>query len=164
MVKKQDSVSKKVNYLICVNNDNYSEVALHFACSMAKQNDGSVIMLHVIEPADYQTIGSVAEKMREEQIQEAEKLMNKLALKVQKWSQITPVFIVKHGVIESEIISLIEEDRSINMLVVGTAADTSTKSKTLPPLVASLGSKLKIPMLIVPGSLTKKQIENTTQL
>lgn len=154
--------AKKVNYLVCVNSEKYSEVALHFACSTAKQNNGSVIMLHVIEPADYQTLGSVADKMKKELTANAENLLNKLAGKVKEWSGITPVLMVKEGLIEDEIISLIEEDKSINMLVVGVAPETSIKSKIIPPIVSALGSKLHVPMLIVPGNLSTKQIEDLT--
>jgi nucleotide-binding universal stress UspA family protein len=157
-------VKKKVNYLVCVNAEKYSEVALHFACNLAKRNNGSVIILHVIESTDFQTtIGAIADKMREEIFQEAEDLLKHLADKVKKWSDIMPVIVVREGLIENEIISLVEEDRGINMLVVGTAPEKSLlKSKVLPAIVASLGSKLQIPMLIVPGNLTTKQIDELT--
>lgn len=158
-----EHVKKKVSYLVCVNNEKYSEVALHFACNLAKRNNGSIVILHVIEPSDYQSIGAVADKMREERFAEAESLLKHLATKVNKWSDIVPVLVVRVGFVEKEIISLVEEDGGINMLVVGTAPEkTYIKSKVLPPLVASLGSKLLIPMLIVPGNLTPRQIDELT--
>lgn len=162
MTTKTKAKGPKVNYLVCVNSESYSEVALHFTCSLARQNNGSVIILHVIEPNDYQTIGSVANKIREEQTAESEALLKELAGKVKEWSGITPVLVMREGLIENEIIALIEEDRTINMLVAGTAPETSVKSKILPPLVAAIGRKLNIPMLIVPGNLTDKQIEDLT--
>jgi nucleotide-binding universal stress UspA family protein len=156
-------IKKKVNYLVCVNSEKYSEVALHFACNLAVKHNGSVILLHVIEPGDYQTVGAIADTMRQEKFQEAEDLLKRLAAKMKKWADIMPVLVVREGLIENEIISLVEEDRGINMLVVGTAPEkTYLKSKVLPPLVASLGSKLLIPMLIVPGNLTTKQIDELT--
>jgi nucleotide-binding universal stress UspA family protein len=154
---------KKVNYLVCVNKEKYSEVALHFACNLAKRNNGSVIMLHVIDPSDYQTIGAIADKMREEIFAESEELLKTLADKVKKWSDIMPVIVLREGLIENEIISLIQEDGGINMLVVGSAPEkTYLKSKVLPSLVASLGGKFQIPMLIVPGNLTTKEINELT--
>ena len=151
--------NKKVNYLVCVNGEKYSEVAAHFAAKLAQNNNGTITILHVIEPADYQSFGGVAETMRSEQIQATEKLLDDLSTKVNKWSGITPILIAQEGVIENEIISVVENDKSINMLIVGAASETATKSKILPPLVASLGSKLTIPMLIVPGNMTNKKIE-----
>ncbi len=150
---------KKVNYLVCVNSEHYSEVALHFASKVAQQNNGSVVLLHVIEPADYQSIGAIADKIRKEKIAEAEDLLAELAGKVNQWVGLTPVFIVREGLIESEIISLVKEDKSINMLVVGAAYETSSKGKILQPLVSAIGHKILIPMLIVPGNLTDEEIE-----
>jgi nucleotide-binding universal stress UspA family protein len=162
VISKIKTVTKKANYLVCVNREKYSEVALHFAAKLAKNNDGSVIILHVIEPHDYQSFGGVAETIRAETIQEAENLLASHATKVNKWTNITPVLIVKEGLIENEIISLVTNDPSINMLIVGAASATSIKSKILPPLVSSLGSKLAIPMMIIPGNMTTKQIEDLT--
>jgi len=150
---------KKVNYLVCVNGEKYSEVALHFASKLAANNNGTVTILHVIEPADYQSFGGVAETMRSEQIQATEKLLDELSKKVNKWSNITPSLLATEGIIENEIISAVENDKSINMLIVGAASESSVKSKILPPLVASLGSKLSIPMMIVPGNMTNKKID-----
>lgn len=155
--------NKKTNYLVCVNNEKYSEVALHFACNIAKRrDDASIILMHVIEPGDYQTIASIADKMRAEKIEEAEKLLSKLAKKVFEWSGITPVFLVKEGLIENEIISLVEQDNSINMLVLGVSPRASMKSKIVPPIVSALGNKLQIPMLIVPGNMTNRQIDEVS--
>lgn len=156
------SKAKKVNYLVCVNSEEYSRVALRFACHMAKKNKGSVIVLHVMEPVDYQSFGTVAEKMRQELREKAEKLLQSLAEMSGNESGITPVLLVREGLIEEEIISVVKEDDSINMLLVGSAPESSNKSKILPPLVAQSGNKLQIPILIVPGNLTSQQIEALT--
>jgi hypothetical protein len=66
---------------------------------------------------------------------------------------------VREGFIEEEIISVVEEDISIKMLITGVSQESSKKSRIIPPLVSALGSKLRIPMLIVPGSITKQQME-----
>ncbi len=147
---------KKANYLVCVNFEEYSEIALHYACYLAKISKGSVSLLHVLEPVDYQTIGMVAEKMRQEQYKESQNKLNDLAGKAQKWSGIIPVVIVKEGLIESEIIKAIEEDENITMLITGVSHQSSKKSKVIHNLVAIIGPKIDIPMLIVPDNLNKE--------
>jgi nucleotide-binding universal stress UspA family protein len=154
-----NNTKKTINYLVCVNGEKYSEVAVHFACKLAQNNNGAITILHVIEPADYQSFGGVAETMRSEQIQATEKLLDDLSTKVNKWSGLTPSLLAQEGIIEEEIITAVENDKSINMLIVGAASASANKSKILPPLVSSLGSKLSIPMLIVPGNMTNKKIE-----
>lgn len=160
MVSSKGNNAKKINYLVCVNAEEYSEVALHFTCYLAKKNKGSLVLLHVIEPADYQSIGMVAEKMRQERFNDSQKLLNELAGKAKEWSGITPIVMVREGFIEDEIIAVIEEDRSIKMLITGVSKESSKKSKIIPPLVSALGSKLGIPMLIVPEAITKQQMED----
>ena len=154
--------TKRTNYLVCVNDKEYSKVALSFACNMAKKSNGSITLLHVTEPTEYLSFGAVADKMRLELRLEAEKLLNELAKEIQKRADITPALVVCEGIIEDEIVRVIEKDNDINMLIVGAAADSSTKSKVIPPLVAQVGNKLLIPVLVVPGNLTKRQIEELT--
>lgn len=150
---------KKVTYLVCVNDDHYSEVALHFTCNLAKKNNGSIILLHVIEPSDFQSLGAIADKMRQEKYADSQKLLNELAGKANKWSGIIPMVEVREGLIEDEIIATVEKDPSIKMLITGTSQEGSKKSKIIPVLVSAIGSKLPIPMLIVPGNITNEQME-----
>lgn len=156
------SDARKVNYLVCVNNEKYAEVALHYTCSIANRSDSSITILHVIEPADYQTLGAVADKMRQEKFAAAEKLLQNLSAKVQKWSNITPAVIVKEGLIEDQIIALANEDETIHMLIAGVAPETNVKSKIIPPIVSALGNKIHIPLMLVPGNLTEGQIDKLT--
>lgn len=150
---------KNIHYLVCINKEEYSITALKFACEKAKKNNGSLIMLHIIEPINYQSLGTVEEKMRQEKRTEAENLLQELCeMTVEKY-HITPVVIFKEGRIEEEIIKVIEEDNTISMLIVGSATESSPKSKILPPLVSEMGKKIFLPMLIVPGNLTDHQIK-----
>lgn len=149
---------KKANYLVCVNGEDYSRVAVRFTSSMAKNNNGSVIILHVIELSDYKSFGTVVDKIREESRENAEILLQSLADMAHNEYGITPVFMVREGLIEEEIMKLIEEDDSINMLVVGADKESASKSKILPPLVSQSGKKLRIPVMIVPGNLSQKEI------
>jgi len=145
---------QKSNYLVCINDEEYSEIALHFSCYMAKKNNASIVLLYVIEPSDYISFGGVAEKIRKEKQDESQKLLNELAGKAKEWSGIMPMVMVREGLIEDEIIAAIEEDKTINMFITGVSTENSKKSKIVPPLVSVLGSKLRIPMLIVPGVKT----------
>lgn len=159
MVKKISLIHKQTNYLVCVNSEEYSEAALHFTCYLAKKNNGSVILLHVIEPSDYLSIGMVADKIRQEKHEESQKLLNELAGKAKDKSGLMPMVIVREGLIEDEIIAAVEEDPTIRMLIVGVSGKNSKKSKTTQLLVSTIGSKINIPMLVVPGTFTIQQME-----
>lgn len=161
MVNVQHHVTKP-HYLVCVNGEGYSEVALKFAGYLAHRNGGYVSILHVIETKDFQTIGKVAEKMRREMLDAAEVLLTHLSELCYETVEITPSVLIREGLIEAEIIKVIEEDRSINMLLVGAAPEATIRSKILPPLVSESGKRLQIPIMVVPGNLTENQIANLT--
>jgi nucleotide-binding universal stress UspA family protein len=161
--KKEKEAIEKVTYLVCVNKEGYSRVALRFACALAKSHPNATIsLLHVMEPADYQSFGAVAEKMRTERKQEAEKLLHSLSEEVLD-SKMMPTLIVREGLIDDEIIKVVEEYGSIQMLIVGVANETSVKSKIVPPLVSQIGQKVHVPMMIVPGSMKDEQMILLTQ-
>lgn len=157
-----NSKNKKINYLVCVNSEDYSQTALQFACKLAKTNNGLVTILHVIEPSEYHSFGGVEKAMQSEKQESAQELMDDLSQKASEWFGSATILQVKEGKIEDEIIEVVENDETINMMIVGAASDGASKSKILPPLVSSLGSKLSIPMMIIPGNLSDEQIDDLT--
>jgi nucleotide-binding universal stress UspA family protein len=134
-------------------------MALRFACSVAKHNGCYVDLLHVIEPADFQSFGAIANKMREEKRQEAELLLQSYAEEAQTYAGITPSIILREGNIEAEVVATIEEDHSINLVVLGTSPDAKHRRKLLPELVDHIGETIPVPVMIVPDCLTEHQIK-----
>ena len=61
-------------YLVPVCDSEESRFALKLACLKAQRHHGLVDMLHVIEPADFQTLSTIAERMQEERYEEAKGL------------------------------------------------------------------------------------------
>jgi len=153
---------RKSKYLVCVDAYEYSVMALRFACSVAKNNGCPVELIHVLAPIDFKTFHAVADKMRDENRQKAEKLLEGYCEEAHRWAGVTPSLNIREGEIEEEIVSAVEEDSSINMLVLGTSPDSGNRSKLLTELVSKLHDRLVIPMLIVPGNITEHQINELT--
>tara|TARA_B100001564_G_scaffold340530_1_gene334293 strand:- start:390 stop:875 length:486 start_codon:yes stop_codon:yes gene_type:complete len=152
---KKQTKKPPVTYLVCVSDADYSKVALDYACSLTKRKKGRLIVLHITEPVDYQGFGVVANKMQAENEKHAKKLLRNLAKEI----DVDPILVHKEGFIEKEIIKMVEEHEDIDMLIVGAAFETSSKNKTLQPLVSQIGQKILVPMVIVPGNLTVEQID-----
>ena len=136
--------------------------ALRFACRRAKSSDGQVALLRVIEPAEYQHFASIGKLMQAEARENAEELLNRLAGEVNSLSAHVPVLYVREGDPREELIKLITEEPSISVLVL--AADTGSKGPG--PLITALTGKymgkMRVPVTIVPGSLTDDQIDQIT--
>ena len=146
-------------FLVVVDESEEMEVALHFASRRAQHTGGRVALLHVIEPADFQHWMSVGNLMREEARSEAEQLLQRLAAKVNELTGQMPVLYLREGNRRDELLKLIDEEPSISILVLG--ADTGQGGPG--PLVSALSgrfaARLRVPLTIVPGSLSREQID-----
>lgn len=162
MTKKKRIKPDQAKLLVCVKDDEHSKVALRFACSQAKSTGCLIELITVIEPAVYQSFVTVADKMREEKRAEAEEVLQQFAEQAVELSGIMPTLVVKEGRIGEQILATIEEDFSINMLVIGISPESPGRTDLLPWLTARFGTKLHIPLLVVPGNLTQQQIEELT--
>ena len=138
------------------------EVALMYACSRAKKTDRKIILVSFIEPLDVLTTQGVQNIMENEAREEAELIMEKASAIVKKETGQTPVLYIREGKVIDELISLIEEEKNINVLVLATNID----EKGPGPIISTLTNKeyfrLRIPIMIVPGNFTKEHIAQIT--
>ena len=152
--------SKSPKYLVCVDHREEALAALRLACMKARLRGGSVEMLHVIPPADFQTLGVIADKMREERQSEAQSLLDSLTSEAQERFGIIPLQKLREGAVGDEIIAFATDNSDITMLVIGTAEQGNGRGSLAAWLASQLGSKLPVPLLMVPGNLTDYQLEN----
>ncbi len=149
-------------FLAVVDQSEELRVALRFASLRAKNTGGRVALLYVIEPADFQHWMAVEDLMRDERRQEAEEVLQKYSAQVQEWSGKTPVLYVREGKMREELLKLIDEDRSISILVLGAATGTAGPGPLVSSLAGKMSDRLRVPLTIVPGNLTDEQIESLT--
>ncbi len=146
-------------FLVIVDESAEMEVALYYASRRAQRTHGRVALLRVIPREESHGLASVEALMREEARQEAEQLLQRLARTVVDDSGNLPIIYLKEGSPRDELMELLTNDPTISILVL--AAGTGTEGPG--PLVSFLASKamakLRIPVTIVPGSLTREEID-----
>jgi nucleotide-binding universal stress UspA family protein len=123
---------------------------------------GGVTLLRAIAPADSQLWAGVGEIMREEAREEAEKLLQKLADQVQRDSGIVPELVIREGRTKDELLALIAEDPSIRILVLAAAAGKEGPGPLVTALAGQMSGNLRIPITVVPGTLSDEQIDDLT--
>lgn len=147
-------------FLVVVDDTDELHQALYFACGRAKKTGGRIAMVYVLQPAEFAHWAGVGELMREEAREHAEDRIRKEAEIVEKLTGKPPLIFMREGKPVDEIISLINEEPNIRLLVLG----ADVKSDTAGPLVSYLTGKgasvCPVPMTIVPGNLTEEQLEN----
>ena len=140
------------------------EVALQYACARSKKTNRKIIIATFIEPVDVLTTQGVTEIMQNEAREEAEKKLQFASSIVKETTGITPVLHVREGEIIQELKSLIDEEKNINVLVLG--ANVDEKEKKNGSIINSLITKeltnFRIPIMIVPGNFSKEHISHIT--
>jgi nucleotide-binding universal stress UspA family protein len=163
MTDMPEHVPGRVKFLVCVDGKPHSRVAVRFACLRAKNVSGYVMLLNVIEPAEFQHWMAVEDVMLEERRQEAEHLLHDLAAEVNEWAGVMPELSVREGRIGEEILKQVEADPMINFIVVGAApAGEGKRGSLISWLAGQLAGRLSVPLVIVPGNLDDDQLRNIT--
>lgn len=149
-------------FLVVVDDTEEMHAALMFACLRARRTSGRVALLRVIEPVEFQHWGSVARLMRSEARDEAEQLLQRLSEDVHTWSGKMPVLHIREGTPQEEVLSLIDEDRTICILVLGADVSPSGPGPLVSQFTGKLVARLHVPMTIVPGNMVDEQIRQMT--
>ncbi|HCK83124.1 MAG TPA: universal stress protein UspA [Hyphomonadaceae bacterium] len=134
-------------------------VALTYAGLIAKRTGARLVMLRVIEPTDPAPWASITEEMRRQAQSSAESLTQRFAAEVWAECGITAEPVLREGDLKPELRKLLEEDRSIKLLVLASEAGPRGPG----PLVAQLGKSAglggrPVPVMVVPGALTRAEI------
>lgn len=145
-------------FLVVVDDSEEMRVALNYAARRARHTGGRVALLYVIEPTDLQQWMAVETLVRAEKRQEAEALLGKLSGEVMELAGSMPVVHIREGRRRDELLALIEEEPGISILVLAAGTGPEGPGPLITALVGKMSGKLRVPITIVPGSLTDAQI------
>jgi nucleotide-binding universal stress UspA family protein len=135
-------------------------VAIRFAARRAEATRGHVVLLYVIESADFHHWMAVEAKMREEAYKEAERALYEAAAIVNQTYGGRPELMIREGQPREEIANLVAEDRSISILVLGAGTGKEGPGPIISGLLAGeFGRHFPIPITIVPGGRSEAEID-----
>ncbi len=161
MSEVQTTAPERV-FLVVVDESPEMGNALRYACRRAKRTGGRVAMLYVMDPPEGQQWGSVVELMREEARQEAEAAVARHADIAVSLTGQPPAIYIREGKSREELVKLVNEDRSISVLVLGASSGGDGPGPLVTAFTGKLGAQLRIPLTIVPGALTEPEIDAIT--
>ncbi len=145
-------------FLVVADDSEEMKNALRFACRRAVHTDGHVALLGVVEPVEFQQWLGVGRVMEEEAREAVEQRLNELAEEVLAMTGIQPTLYLRVGQRHEQLLSLLDDEPEISLLVLGTAAEGEGPGPLVSELVADT-SRLRIPVTLVPGSLSSEQID-----
>ncbi|MBP2229796.1 universal stress protein [Azospirillum agricola] len=149
-------------FLVVVDDSPELKVALRYACLRARKSGGKVALLTVLEQGEMQHWLAVENLIREEQRNEAELMLQKLAREVNQLTGTLPALYVREGNPHEEVLALIAEEPSISILVLAAGTDPEGPGPLVSYYTGRGLGKLRIPLTIVPGGLSNDALDAIT--
>lgn len=148
----------KWKFLVIADDTPEFKKVLRLAALRAERVGGTLVMLRILQPSEFQHWMAVKNIMEEEALQEAQEMMDQFALEVKQLSGLDCEQVLRKGEPGDVITQYIEEDKDIHLLVLGANVDGDPG-----PLVKAFREELlnvlHMPVLVVPGNMTDKEID-----
>lgn len=135
--------------------------AMRFAAMRASHTGGGVQVLAVIPPEEFNHWIGVGDIMRAEARERIEVHFEVFAKWMHDRQKIDPELVIREGEAVPQILEQITQDREIGVLVLGAGTDKKGPGPLVSQLASSAGS-LPVPITVVPGDLSKEQLEAIT--
>jgi len=149
-------------FLLIVDESQEVDAALYYAASRIQRSSGSLVMLYIIVPQEFQHWINVRQQQVEEETAKAKALFRLVRRKLNQagFEDVAAEEVIREGSKGEEIRKLIDEDEDIAVFVLGASTDPAGPG----PLVASLAAgtaagSFPIPITIVPGTLELEDIQ-----
>ncbi len=135
--------------------------AMRFAAMRAAKTGGGVEILSVIPPDEFNHWIGVGDIMREEARDRIQAHFEVFAKWMRDKQKVSPHLVIREGEAAQEVLAQIADDTEIGVLVLG-ASDENTGPGPLVSQLIKQVAKMRVPMTVVPGSLTKEQLADIT--
>lgn len=135
--------------------------AMRFAAMRAASTGGGVEILSVIPPEEFNHWIGVGEVMRAEARERIEAHFNVFAKWMRDRQDVDPSLVIREGEPVDQILAHIRASDEIGVLVLGAGSGKGGPGPLVTAMVRQAGS-LPVPITIVPGELSKDQLEQIT--
>lgn len=135
--------------------------AMRFAALRAEHTGGAVQVISIIPPEEFQHWMGVADLMRQEARDRIEAHFEVFAKWMRDRHSVNPELVIREGEPVTEILAQIRADPEVGILVLGAGTENAGPGPLVTQMSKNSGS-LPVPITIVPGAMTKEQLEQVT--
>ena len=149
-------------FLVVVDDSPEFDAALRYACRRARSTNGRVALLRVIPRGSDEHWSGVREEIERQQREEAEALLARVGQEASDRSGAQPLFLIEEGEPLEAIRKVVGDDPEIKIMVLAAGSGSRGPGPLVNAILkhgAALGGR-KLPVTIVPGELTEKDIED----
>ena len=143
-------------FLVLIDESPECDRAVSFAAHRVKRTGGTLVLMSVIDTEDFGQFIGVADTMRAEARDEAERNLHARIARIAQIGQIRTETVIREGRPAEAIEAVVAGDPGIGILVIA----ASTTDKGPGPLVTHFAAhnRLHILVTIVPGAMTDEEI------
>ncbi|MEM8918930.1 MAG: universal stress protein [Pseudomonadota bacterium] len=145
-------------YLVVIDETDEAGVALRFASRRAMKTGGALHILALVESEGFVAWGGVQATLEEEAKNRAEALVSSAAGTLFDETGIRPSITVKEGKGPEDVRRVMQKIDGLAALVLGASASGSP-GPLVTHFAASEAGSLPCPVMVVPGSLSKEEID-----
>ena len=145
-------------FLVVVDDTPECDRAVVFATLRAAHTGGTVVLLNVVEDADFRGFLGVEKMMRQQARAEAEEILAQVAGRVTQIGAIEAETVVREGTRAGEVVRLIEEDEDIAVLVLAAGTGSDGPGPLVTSIAGRAAGSFPVPITIVPGHLSDTDI------
>lgn len=153
------AAAQRRKFLVVVDKSPEYKKALRFAARRAAHTGGVVSLVTVVTPADFQHWRSVEDAIREEAMDEAEKMLYDAAREVNHIAGLLPEVMVLEGKPNEVVMKLLKEDPDISILVLASGTGREGPGPLVSMVAQQAQQAYPIPVTIVPGGLSDEAID-----
>ncbi len=145
-------------FMVVLDNSTECLNAMRFAAMRAEKTGARVEILAVIPPEEFNHWIGVGAIMREESRDRISAHFEVFAKWMREKHNVEPELVIREGEVVNEILAQINDDAEVDILILGAGTDRKGPGPLVSQLSKSSGT-LDVPIVIVPGNLSKEQIE-----
>ncbi|WP_193140534.1 MULTISPECIES: universal stress protein [unclassified Meridianimarinicoccus] len=135
--------------------------AMRFAAMRAAKTGGGVEILSVIPPDEFNHWVGVGDIMREEARERITAHFEVFAKWMRDKQGVDPTLVIREGDLFKEVLAQIHDNPEIGVLVLGAGTEKSGPGPLISHMTKS-AAQVPIPFTVVPGNMSKEQLESVT--
>lgn len=137
-------------YLVVADESEEFRVALKYGAQMANANKCRLGVLYILEGQDFIHWGNVEKRMRDEQREQAEKVLSQACFDISEYGGKIPTLYLEEGNRFEALTAAIENDHHISMLILGGGTQGSGPGPLVSHFTGKGLGRLRVPVLVVP--------------
>lgn len=145
--------------LVLVNGELTTRAAVAWAAHWCNRTGDGIVLFHVIEPDHAMGFGVMQDLMRAEQWQAAERMLATFSSYAEKLTGRAPEHMVREGPLKETVREVLKSEPNLSLLVIAASHREAGPAPLIGYLASRMGSRVQVPMVLVPGSLTGDEIE-----